>query len=97
MNFQYAIDFICASTNRACDYRKLFKFIGEDNSQATTKMNFVFINNTYYDPQLQRTFRPSNATMFACDQPVLLPHISKQKCTCMVRIIHWGESMRNSR
>ena len=21
--------------------------------------------------------------MFACDQPVILPHVSRQKCTCM--------------
>ena len=84
LNFQYAIDILCGSLNRACDTKKLFKFIGMDNQQSPMKMDFVFINDTYYDHELQRTFRPSQARMFACDEPVILPHVSKQKCTCMV-------------
>jgi hypothetical protein len=48
------------------------------------KIDFIFINDTYYDKELQRTFQPSQATMFSCDQPVILPHVSRQKCTCMV-------------
>ena len=32
---------------------------------------------------LNDTFQPSKAKMFACDQPVILPHVSRQKCTCM--------------
>lgn len=47
------------------------------------KIDFVFVNGTYYDTELQRTFQPSTAKMFACDQPVILPHLSREKCTCM--------------
>jgi hypothetical protein len=70
--------------NRACDVKKLFQYIGLKNAQSPIKIDFVFINETYYDQELNRTFQPSKATMFACDQPVILPHISRQKCTCMV-------------
>ncbi len=78
------MDILCGSLNRACDAKKLFKFIGIDSQQSPMKIDFVFINDTYYDTELQHTFHPSQASMFACDQPVILPHISKQKCTCMV-------------
>lgn len=84
INFQYAVDILCGSLNRACDVKKLFQYIGLKNTQAPIKIDFVFVNGTYHDRELQRTFRPSNATMFACDQPVILPHVSRQKCTCMV-------------
>ena len=65
--------------------KRLFKYIGIENEQAAIKIDFVFINQTYDDVELHRTFHASNATMFACDQPVLLPHVSRQKCTCMVK------------
>ena len=84
INFQYAIDILCGSLNRACDVKKLFQYIGLKNTQSPIKIEFVFINDTYHDRGLQRTFRPSQATMFACDQAVILPHVSRQKCTCMV-------------
>lgn len=58
--------------------------MGIQNDQAAIKIDFVVINQSYHDVALRRTFRASNATMFACDQPVLLPHVSRQKCTCMV-------------
>ncbi|CAF3716387.1 unnamed protein product [Rotaria sp. Silwood1] len=83
MNFQYAIDILCGSTNRICDHKKLFKYIGADNTQTVLKIDFVFVNGTYYDQELNRTFQPSLGSMFSCDQPVILPHISRQKCTCM--------------
>ncbi|CAF1589955.1 unnamed protein product [Adineta ricciae] len=83
INFQYAIDILCGSLNRACDVKKLFQYIGLKNTQSPIKIEFVFINDTYYDRELQRTFRSSQATMFACDQAVILPHVSRQKCTCM--------------
>ncbi|UJR21943.1 hypothetical protein I4U23_025012 [Adineta vaga] len=83
INFQYAIDILCGSLNRACDVKKLFQYIGLKNTQSPIKIDFVFINDTYFDHELQRTFQPSSATMFACDQPVILPHVSRQKCTCM--------------
>ncbi|CAF1267837.1 unnamed protein product [Adineta ricciae] len=83
INFQYAVDILCGSLNRACDVKKLFQYIGLQNTQSPIKIDFVFVNNTYHDRELQRTFQPSNATMFACDQPVILPHASRQKCTCM--------------
>ncbi|CAF0938558.1 unnamed protein product [Adineta ricciae] len=83
INFQYAIDILCGSLNRACDVKKLFQYIGLKNTQSPIKIEFVFINDTYHDRELQRTFRPSQATMFACDQAVILPHVSRQKCTCM--------------
>jgi hypothetical protein len=57
-----------------------------DSQQSPIKIDFVFINGTYYDSEVQRTFHPSEASMFSCDQPVILPHVSKQKCTCMVRV-----------
>ncbi|CAF3696663.1 unnamed protein product [Rotaria sp. Silwood1] len=81
MNFQYAIDILCGSTNRICDHKKLFKYIGADNTQTVLKIDFVFVNGTYYDQELNRTFQPSLGSMFSCDQPVILPHISRQKCT----------------
>jgi len=84
LNFQYAIDILCGSLNRVCDAKKLFQYIGLKNDQSPMKIDFVFINDTYYDKELQRTFQPSQATMFSCDQPVILPHVSRQKCTCMV-------------
>jgi hypothetical protein len=84
INFQYAVDILCGSLNRACDTRKLFEFIGMKNTQAAIKIDFVFINQTYTDIELNRTFQPSNASLFACDQPVILPHVARQKCTCMV-------------
>jgi hypothetical protein len=84
INFQYAIDVLCGSLNRICDAKKLFQYIGLQNTQSPIKIDFVFINETYYDEELQRTFYPSQATIFPCDQPVILPHISRQKCTCMV-------------
>ncbi|CAF0895064.1 unnamed protein product [Adineta steineri] len=83
INFQYAVDILCGSLNRACDVKRLFQYIGLKNDQSPIKIDFVFVNTTHYDSELKRTFRPSNATMFACDQPVILPHISRQKCTCM--------------
>ena len=83
INFQYAVDILCGSLNRACDVKKLFQYIGLQNTQSPIKIDFVFVNSTYHDRELQRTFQPSNATMFACDQPVILPHASRQKCTCM--------------
>jgi hypothetical protein len=82
INFQYAVDILCGSLNRACDVKKLFQYIGLKNSQSPIKIDFVFVNGTYYDVELQRTFHPSKANMFACDQPVILPHVSRQKCTC---------------
>ncbi|CAF3236695.1 unnamed protein product [Rotaria sp. Silwood2] len=84
MNFQYAIDILCGSINRACDHKKLFKYIGADNTQTPLKIDFIFVNGTYYDAELDRTFQPSQESMFTCDQPVILPHISREKCTCMV-------------
>jgi hypothetical protein len=84
INFQYAIDILCGTLNRACDVKKLFQYIGLKNTQSPIKIDFIFANNTYHDKELNRTFKPSQATMFACDQPVILPHISRQKCTCMV-------------
>jgi hypothetical protein len=83
INFQYAVDILCGSLNRACDVKKLFKYIGIQNTQSPIKIDFVFINDSYYDQELKRTFYPSKAKMFACDQPVILPHVSRQKCTCM--------------
>ncbi|CAF4529146.1 unnamed protein product, partial [Rotaria sp. Silwood2] len=83
MNFQYAIDILCGSINRACDHKKLFKYIGADNTQTPLKIDFIFVNGTYYDAELDRTFQPSQESMFTCDQPVILPHISREKCTCM--------------
>src|SRR5690349_21272779 len=74
INFQYAVDVLCGSLNRACDVKKLFQYIGLKNSQSPVKIEFVFTNDTYYDSQLQRTFQPSKAKMFACDEPVILPH-----------------------
>ena len=84
INFQYAVDILCGSLNRACDAKKLFQYIGLKNTQSPIKIEFVFINGTFFDPELRRTFQPSAATMFACDQPVILPHVSRHKCTCMV-------------
>lgn len=83
INFQYAVDVLCGSLNRACDVKRLFQYIGLKNDQSPIKIDFVFVNETYYDSQLQQTFHPSRAKMFACDQPVILPHASRQKCTCM--------------
>lgn len=83
INFQYAVDVLCGSLNRQCDVKKLFQYIGMKNTQSPIKIDFVFVNGSYYDRELRRTFRPSTAQMFACDQPVLLPHVSRQKCTCM--------------
>ena len=83
INFQYAVDILCGSLNRACDVKRLFEYIGLKNTQAPIRIDFVFANQTYYDRQLQRTFQPANIKMFACDEPVILPHISRQKCTCM--------------
>jgi hypothetical protein len=83
INFQYAVDVLCGSLNRACDVKKLFQYIGLKNTQSPIKIDFVFGNDTHYDPELRRTFQPSKAQMFACDQPVILPHASRQKCTCM--------------
>ncbi len=83
INFQYAVDVLCGSSNRQCDVKKLFQYIGLKNTQSPIKIDFVFGNESYYDTELRRTFRPSNAQMFACDQPVILPHVSRQKCTCM--------------
>ena len=85
INFQYALDILCGTSNRACDVKTLFNYIGIKNDQSPIKIDFVFINQSYYDVELQRTFTPSNATMFACDQAVVLPHVSRAKCTCMVR------------
>jgi len=83
INFQYAVDILCGSLNRACDVKKLFQYIGLKNTQSPIKIDFVFVNGTYYDQELNRTFHPSKAKMFSCDQPVILPHLSRQKCTCM--------------
>lgn len=83
VNFQYAVDILCGSLNRQCDIRKIFDYIGVKNDQSPAKIDFVFINDTYYDPRAKRTFIPSTAKMFACDEPVILPHLSKEKCTCM--------------
>ncbi|CAF1037718.1 unnamed protein product [Rotaria sordida] len=83
MNFQYAIDILCGSTNRLCDHKKLFNYIGLQNTQSPIKIEFIFVNETYYDKELNRTFQPLQGSMFTCDQPVILPHISRQKCTCM--------------
>ena len=77
------MDVLCGSLNRACDVKKLFQYIGLKNSQSPIRIEFVFVNGTHYDTQLQRTFQPSTAKMFTCDEPVILPHISKEKCTCM--------------
>ncbi|CAF4548483.1 unnamed protein product [Rotaria sp. Silwood2] len=85
VNSQYVIDILCGSLNRSCDYKKLFEFIGLKNSYEKLKIDFVFVNGTYYDTELDRKFQPPQASMFTCDQPVILPHISKPKCTCMVR------------
>lgn len=63
--------------------KKLFQYIGLKNSQSPIRIEFIFVNGTHYDTQLQRTFQPSKAKMFTCDEPVILPHISKEKCTCM--------------
>ena len=80
------MDILCGSLNRACDVKRLFQYIGLKNTQAPIKIDFVFINeSSYFDPELNRVFHSSNATMFACDQEVILPHVSRQKCTCMVR------------
>ena len=57
--------------------------MGLENAQAPIKIEFVFINGTYYDSELKRTFQPSKAKMFACHQPVILPHVVRQKCTCI--------------
>lgn len=84
MNFQYAVDLLCGSTNRQCDYKKLFNFIGVENPQTALRIDFRFVNGSTYDPELNRTFHPQQGSMFRCDQPVFLPHISKQKCNCMV-------------
>lgn len=83
INFQYAVDILCGSLNRACDVKRLFEYIGLKNTQAPIRIDFVFANQTYYDPEIQRTFQPANVKLFACDEPVILPHISRQKCTCM--------------
>jgi len=83
LNFQYAVDVLCGSTNRACDVKRLFRFIGIENNQSPIKIDFVFVNGTIFDKEFNRKFSPSNATMFACDQPVILPHVSRSKCTCM--------------
>ena len=83
INFQYAVDVLCGSLNRDCDVKKLFKYIGLQNTQSPVRIEFVFVNGTYYDPELKRTFQPSPAKMFACDEPVILPHMSRDKCTCM--------------
>ncbi|CAF4106049.1 unnamed protein product, partial [Rotaria sp. Silwood2] len=83
INFQYAVDILCGSLNRACDVKKLFQYIGLKNAQAPIKIDFVFVNGTYFDSEIKRTFKPSIAKMFACDQPVILPHLSREKCTCM--------------
>ena len=83
INFQYAVDVLCGSLNRACDVKKLFQYIGMKNTQSPIKIDFVFVNGTYYDAELRRTFYPSEAKLFACDQAVILPHVSRQKCTCM--------------
>lgn len=83
INFQYAVDVLCGSLNRACDVKKLFQYMGLKNDQSPIRIEFIFGNDTYYDQQLQRTFQPLKAKMFACDEPVILPHVSKQKCTCM--------------
>ncbi|CAF1303346.1 unnamed protein product [Rotaria magnacalcarata] len=83
VNFQYAIDLLCGSINRACDYKKLFNYIGLESSQSPLKIEFVFVNGSSYDQDLNRTFHPPQGSMFSCDQPVILPHISRQKCTCM--------------
>ncbi|CAF3027737.1 unnamed protein product [Rotaria socialis] len=83
INFQYAVDVLCGSLNRACDVKKLFQYIGLKNTQSPIKIDFVFVNGTYYDPEVKRKFQPSSAKMFACDQPVILPHMSREKCTCM--------------
>ncbi|CAF4566900.1 unnamed protein product [Rotaria sp. Silwood1] len=83
INFQYAVDVLCGSLNRACDVKKLFQYIGLKNAQAPIKIEFVFVNGTYYDPEIKRKFKPSKAKMFACDEPVVLPYLSREKCTCM--------------
>lgn len=83
INFQYAVDILCGSLNRACDVKKLFQYIGLKNSQSPIRIEFIFANTTYYDSQLQRTFQPAQTKMFSCDEPVILPHMSKDKCTCM--------------
>jgi hypothetical protein len=83
VNFQYAVDVLCGSLNRACDVKKLFQYIGMKNTQSPIRIEFVFANESYYDPEFNRTFYPSQAKLFACDQPVLLPHVSREKCTCM--------------
>ncbi len=83
INFQYAVDILCGSLNRACDVKKLFQYMGLKNEQSPIKIEFIFGNDTYYDRQLQRTFQPLKAKTFACDEPVILPHVSRQKCTCM--------------
>lgn len=82
-NFQYAIDTICGSANRQCTTRLLVDYIGLKNPMSFIKMEFIFANQTTYDPQLKRTFQPLDTNMFSCNQAVTLPHISKQKCTCM--------------
>lgn len=80
--------------NRQCDAKRLFEYVGLKNDQSEIKMEFVFINQTYYDPQFRRTFQPAQAPMFACNQSVILPHISRQKCTCMVGDIKFNLSRR---
>jgi hypothetical protein len=46
MDFQYAIDIICGSINRVCNFRKLFKFIGEENSHPPTKLIMILSTST---------------------------------------------------
>ena len=85
MNFQYALDVLCGSLNRACNVKKLFQYMGLKNSQSPIKVDFIFVNGTsYYDKELNRTFWPSRIKMFSCNESLILPHISRKKCTCMV-------------
>lgn len=83
VNFQYAIDILCGSLNRDCDIDKLFKYIGLKNTQSPIKIEFVFVNGTFYDPELKKYFEPAPLRVFSCDEPVVLPHYSAEKCNCM--------------
>ena len=73
MNFQYSIDLLCGSLNRACDVKMIFEYMGIRNTQSPIKVDFVFVNETYFDKELNRTFQPSKMKIFSCDQPVILP------------------------
>lgn len=85
LNFQYAVDILCGSLNRACDAKRLFHFMGLENTQAPIKIDFVFLNESeHYDRELNRNFQSSQLKMFSCDNEVILPHYSGQKCACMV-------------